>query len=378
MAFESVSSAAPRSRRSHDANAVIHSRSRRATSRDERAAPSSRRTSRRRESRRGGDGGRGRGPGRRRAGNARFGAFAPDASSKGAGARSPKRSGAVKKRGSGRCSRRAGSGPTPSSACSRSVRASRGSRSRSIAKRRSRCRSVRSCPQAGVRFALRTPSGDEVTSTVDVVAGETSVIDPNGLLAKRPRRRSRGESDGTPSAASLLARARKELAAGNARGGARRLRAAARDPSREPRGAHRARHDRKARARLESSRRAPSRASTPISVPPDRWRPKPWPERSALCARSGDTADEEARHRELPCRAIRTVSNRPCSSSVWKYCRGYVHCRAMNLRFPRHLCGFARDQVFRSRRLPGDPFDVKTADAGLAGTLVTSGDPRRS
>ena len=63
-------------------------------------------------------------------------------------------------------------------------------------------------------ISLRTASGDEVTSTVDVVAGETSVIDPNGLMAKLAVA---AESTATLSPAALLARARKELAAGNAR-----------------------------------------------------------------------------------------------------------------------------------------------------------------
>jgi len=63
-------------------------------------------------------------------------------------------------------------------------------------------------------IVLRTSTGDEVTSAVDVVAGETSVLDPRELLA---RRASPETSAVVPSAAALLARARKELASGNAR-----------------------------------------------------------------------------------------------------------------------------------------------------------------
>jgi hypothetical protein len=68
---------------------------------------------------------------------------------------------------------------------------------------------------AGRRLlALRAPSGDELSTTVDVVAGETLVLDPRELLA-RPAPVE--EAAAAPSAAALLARARTELAAGNAR-----------------------------------------------------------------------------------------------------------------------------------------------------------------
>jgi hypothetical protein len=63
-------------------------------------------------------------------------------------------------------------------------------------------------------IALRTKTGDEVTTEVDVVAGETFVVDPNELLAKRA---APAESAVAPTPSALLARARKELAAGNAR-----------------------------------------------------------------------------------------------------------------------------------------------------------------
>src|SRR5688572_28898580 len=63
-------------------------------------------------------------------------------------------------------------------------------------------------------IALRTKTGDEVTTEVDVVAGETFVVDPNELLA---RRAAPVESAVAPTPSALLARARKELAAGNAR-----------------------------------------------------------------------------------------------------------------------------------------------------------------
>jgi hypothetical protein len=63
-------------------------------------------------------------------------------------------------------------------------------------------------------IALRTKAGDEVTTAVDVVAGETFVVDPNELLA---RRTAPVESAVAPTPGALLARARKELAAGNAR-----------------------------------------------------------------------------------------------------------------------------------------------------------------
>ncbi|HEX6277995.1 MAG TPA: FecR domain-containing protein, partial [Polyangiaceae bacterium] len=60
--------------------------------------------------------------------------------------------------------------------------------------------------------SLRTPAGDERSSTVDVIAGETLVLEPRELLAKPARIE---ETSAVPSAASLLARARTERAAGN-------------------------------------------------------------------------------------------------------------------------------------------------------------------
>jgi hypothetical protein len=63
-------------------------------------------------------------------------------------------------------------------------------------------------------LSLRTATGDELTSSVDVVAGETLVVDPRDLLARRALL---DEAAAVPSAASLLSRARNELAAGNAR-----------------------------------------------------------------------------------------------------------------------------------------------------------------
>ncbi len=62
-------------------------------------------------------------------------------------------------------------------------------------------------------LSLRTLAGDELTSSVDVVAGETLVVDPRELLARRALI---DETAAVPSAASLLARARNELASGNA------------------------------------------------------------------------------------------------------------------------------------------------------------------
>ncbi|HEX6276170.1 MAG TPA: tetratricopeptide repeat protein, partial [Polyangiaceae bacterium] len=63
-------------------------------------------------------------------------------------------------------------------------------------------------------LSLRTPAGDEHSSTVDVIAGETLVLEPRELIAKPARIE---ETSAVPSAASLLARARAELAAGNTR-----------------------------------------------------------------------------------------------------------------------------------------------------------------
>ena len=60
---------------------------------------------------------------------------------------------------------------------------------------------------------LRTRGGKEVTSEVDVTAGGTFVLDPNELLVNRGAPEAPAPSS-TP--ASLLARARQELAAGNA------------------------------------------------------------------------------------------------------------------------------------------------------------------
>jgi hypothetical protein len=63
-------------------------------------------------------------------------------------------------------------------------------------------------------ISLRTPSGDELTTSVDVVAGETLVVDPRELMAKDAALE---ETTSVPNAASLLTRARNELASGNTR-----------------------------------------------------------------------------------------------------------------------------------------------------------------
>jgi hypothetical protein len=63
-------------------------------------------------------------------------------------------------------------------------------------------------------LSLRTAAGDELSSSVDVVAGETLVVDPRDLMARRALS---DEAAVVPSAASLLARARNELASGNTR-----------------------------------------------------------------------------------------------------------------------------------------------------------------
>jgi hypothetical protein len=63
-------------------------------------------------------------------------------------------------------------------------------------------------------LSLRTASGDEVTTSVDVVAGETLVVDPRELMASHAALE---ETTAVPNAATLLARARNELASGNTR-----------------------------------------------------------------------------------------------------------------------------------------------------------------
>ena len=172
-------------------------------------------------------------------------------------------------------------------------------------------------------IALRSASGGEVTTSVDIVAGETFVLDPREHFPREPfaKPASIEETTSVPSAATLLARARKELAGGNARGALALYE--------KLRSAHPASPEARtvlvtigkleldfeaAGTRAQELRCLPRGAGSPRARSPRREDPR--------SSRARPQAATNGARSKCTCPATPTDSNLPCSSSDYKYCKG--------------------------------------------------------